>query len=157
LRREFEATLLVTPFEAIAEEAGFNRLANASQSLGAYQGVVAAARRPWSRDHGEKIRAFICGYRAALDWLFDPANKKDALVIFRRNVPGVDDAVAGKSYDILLDPDQGFFRDGRLDREGIAKVVALRSEYGEPGKLLDDPAKYYDASYLANAGGRVQT
>lgn len=154
LRREFEATLLVTPFEAIAEEEGFNRLANASQAIGAYQGVVAAARRQWSRDHGEKIVAFICGYRAALDWLIDPANKKDALEILRRNVPGVDDTVARKSYDILLDSDEGFFRDCHLDGEGIAKVVALRSEYGEPSKLLEDPAKYYDASYLANAGSR---
>ncbi|RWM45482.1 ABC transporter substrate-binding protein [Mesorhizobium sp.] len=156
LRREFEATLLITPFEAIAEEKGFNRLADASRALGAYQGVVAAARRPWARDHGHKILAFIRGYRAALDWLFDPANKKEALEIFRRNVPGVDDAMAGKSYEILLDKDEGFFRDGHLDKEGIANVVALRSEYGQPSKVLDDPAKYYDASFLADAGRRAQ-
>ncbi|ARP99742.1 ABC transporter substrate-binding protein [Pseudorhodoplanes sinuspersici] len=153
LRREFEATLLVTPFEAMAEAEGFHRLANASQALGAYQGVVAAARRPWARAHVDEVVEFIRGYRAALDWLFDHANKRDAIEILKRNVPGMDNTVAGKSHDFLLDPGTGFFKDARLDAEGIAKVVALRSEYGEPRKLLADPASYYDIDYLAKAAG----
>ncbi|WP_158871378.1 ABC transporter substrate-binding protein [Antarcticirhabdus aurantiaca] len=151
LRRDFDATLLVTPFEAMATDEGCNQLADASRALGAYQGVVAATRRRWAHDNREKILAFIRSYRAALDWLFDPGNKTRALEIFRRNVPGAGDALAGKSYDILLDAEGGFFRDGRLDRQGIANVVALRSEYGRPVKLLNDSLKYYDTIYLEDA------
>ena len=33
------------------------------------------------------------------------------------------------------------------DLEGVRTVLELRSKYGEPKKVLADPAKYYDASF----------
>jgi hypothetical protein len=59
--------------------------------------------------------------------------------------------LAAKSYDILLDPKQGFSRMAAIDLEGVRAVLALRSQYGEPKKLLDDPMKYLDLSYYNRA------
>ncbi len=39
----------------------------------------------------------------------------------------------------------------QLDIAGIRKVLELRSEYGEPKKLLADPARYYDLRYYEAA------
>jgi len=40
-----------------------------------FQGGVAAARRDWLKAHPEEIVGFIRGNLAALQWLYEPANK----------------------------------------------------------------------------------
>jgi hypothetical protein len=60
---------------------------------------------------------------------------------------------ADVTYDILLHPKKGINRTGDLDIAGIKTVLALRSEYGEPRKVLTDVEKYYDLQYLKKAAG----
>lgn len=55
--------------------------------------------------------------------------------------------LARQSYDELLDPNDGFFHEGRVSMEGLRTVLALRARYAEPQKDLADPMKYYDPSY----------
>jgi hypothetical protein len=35
--------------------------------------------------------------------------------------------------------------------KGVTTVLALRSEYGEPKKMLDDPDKYIDLTWYKKA------
>jgi ABC-type nitrate/sulfonate/bicarbonate transport system substrate-binding protein len=153
LEKKHAGTLLISPFEVAAEARGFNLLADASDALGHYQGLVGATRQSWAKQHESELIGFIRGYRAALDWLYDPANKTEAVAVLLKNLPGMPDALAQKSYDILLHPVRGFTRDASLDVDGIRTVLALRSEYLEPRKPLQDPQKYYDLSYELRARG----
>jgi hypothetical protein len=86
--------------------------------------------------------------------LYDPANKDEAIAILKKSVPKMSDQVASASYAILLNPQTGFSKDAALNEKGIAKVLELRSQYGEPRKSLTDPAKYYDLRYYENANAR---
>jgi len=45
----------------------------------------------------------------------------------------------------------GFEPKACLDPQGVATVLALRSEYGRPQKLLTDLRKYDDMSYYQRA------
>ena len=58
--------------------------------------------------------------------------------------------LAGQSYGVLVNP-KGFAPDGAIDIEGVRRVLALRSEYGEPKKSLTDPMRYYDPRYYEAA------
>jgi ABC-type nitrate/sulfonate/bicarbonate transport system substrate-binding protein len=149
LEKKHAATLLISPFEVVAEAKGFNRLANADEALGHYQGVVGAARRSWAKQNEKELVGYIRGYKAALQWLFDPANKAEAIAILRKHVPDMSEEAATRSYDILVHPTKGFYRDGALDVEGIRTVLQLRSGY--TGKTLTEPAKYFDNAYFDKA------
>ena len=151
MAKKYAATLLISPFETIAEAQGFTRLANAVDVLGHYQGIVGAARRSWAKKHKKNVIEYIRSYIEALDWLFNPSNKAAAIAILRKNVPNMNKQLAEKSYGILLDPKQGFARRAQFDFPGIQTVLALRSEYGKPHKELTDPKKYIDLSYYAKA------
>ncbi len=61
--------------------------------------------------------------------------------------------LAQRSYEQLLDPARGFFRQAKIDANGLRTVLELRSRYGEPNRLLADPAKYYDPAYYEAALG----
>jgi hypothetical protein len=58
---------------------------------------------------------------------------------------------AERAYASLLDPTNGMYRDLRIDREGLATVLRLRSTYAPARKSLTDPERYVDLSYLTAA------
>ncbi|WP_188076532.1 ABC transporter substrate-binding protein [Aurantimonas sp.] len=151
IEKKFAATLLVSPLEAAAEREGFNILGNGSETLGAYQGVVGATRRDFASENEDQLVGYIGGYRAALNWLYDPSNKDEAVAILEKHVPQMAGPVAEVSYTILLNEQSGFFKDGAISKEGVQKVLELRSEYGVPKKDLSDPSKYTNNSYYDKA------
>jgi len=149
--KKHAGTMLITPFEIIAESMGFSRLGNAIDVLGRYQGLVGAARRSWAQANPDKVVGFIRAYRSGLDWLYDRSNKAEALGILQKNVRGMTPELAAKTYDVLLAPTGGFDPKAELDVEGVRTVLKLRSEYGEPKKELTDPARYFDLTYYQRA------
>src|SRR5262249_39758490 len=68
-------TMLVTPFDIIAQAAGFHVLERAIDVYGHYQGLVGAARRDWAQSNPKAVEGFIRAYVQAVDWLGDPANR----------------------------------------------------------------------------------
>ena len=151
MKKEFAATLLVSPLEAAALREGFNLLGNGSDTLGAYQGVVGAVRRDWAEANRALLVGYVRAIRSALEWMYESANKEEAIAILEKHAPQMAGPVAQASYRILLDPQKGFFRDASIDMAGVRTVLELRSEYGAPRKGLADSAKYCDTSVLEAA------
>jgi len=145
------ATLLSAPYNIIAKSQGFTEFVKATDVIGAYQGNVAAVRRSWAQQNKSAIAAYISGYRSSIAWLYEPSNREEAIAILRRHLPQMEPEIAEASYAELLDPNNGFFRSGDIDREGLNCVLELRSRYGHPSRLLNDPAKYCDLSYVEAA------
>jgi ABC-type nitrate/sulfonate/bicarbonate transport system substrate-binding protein len=151
LERKHAGTMLISPFEVQAEAQGFRVLADAARMLGAYQGLVGATRRAWAAANREAVIGYIRGTVDALDWLYDPANRAEALALLRRNVPQMSEAVAEASYRVLLHPTDGFARRAAIDVPGIRTVLDLRSRFGPAGTRLTDPMKYLDLDYYRAA------
>ena len=148
-----DATLLSTPYNILGRKAGLTQLARGVDILGRYQGNVGAARRSWASANKTVVIGFIRAYAAAVDWLYDSANNAAAIEILCRALPAMSAELALQAYGELLDPTGGFFRNGRIDIEGVQTVLELRSRYAKPAKKLNDPAKYLDDSYLRAAFG----
>ena len=147
MEKKHAGTLLLSPFEVQAEAKGFHRLANAIDVLGRYQGLVGGARRSWAEQNRDAVVGYIRAYSDAVDWLYDPTNRDEALAIFMKNLPGASAPAALTAYGILLGSTEGFQRKAKIDMEGVKTVLALRSKYGQPRKSLSDPSPYYDASF----------
>jgi len=45
------------------------------------QGLVGAARRSWAQAHQRQLVGYIRAYRAGLAWLYDRANRAEALAV----------------------------------------------------------------------------
>jgi ABC-type nitrate/sulfonate/bicarbonate transport system substrate-binding protein len=147
MEKKHDATLLLSPFEVQAEARGFHTLASASQVLGAYQGLVAAVRQPWAEQHRDALVGYIRAYARAVEWLYDPANKTQAIALLRKNLATMTPEGAEVAYRVLLDPQTGFQRKGAINVEGIRQVLALRTKWAEQKKELGAPTRYYDPAY----------
>ena len=146
-------TIVSTPYELLAEAAGLRCLAAARDLLPRYQGNVGAARRAWAQANASALVAYIEAYGAALDWLFEPANRRAAIAILGRHVAAVTPALAAPICDRLLHPTDGFQHRAAIDPDGVRTVLALRSRYGKPARTLDEPDRYLDLTWYKRALG----
>ena len=147
-----DGTLLRTPFELMAQAQGCQVIATTG-SIGPYQGSVGAARRTFARTNEAALIGYMRGYRQAVDWLYDPANRAVAEALLVAHIRDMTPALARESCARLLAAQGGLFRDLALDLAGIRTVLALRSKYGRPRKQLDDPSRYIDVALHAKAFG----
>jgi len=147
------ATMLRAPFDIQAKNRGFNVLATTRQTIGAYLGIVGAARRSWAQQNPQAVIGFIRAYRDAIAWLKSPANRPAAQALLMRKVPAMSEAVAAQSCTMLLDAQTGFFSDVGLDEKAVQSVLDLRSKLGESRRALTDQSKYVDRAYWKAAMG----
>ncbi len=154
---KFAGTLLLTPFEIIGEQLGLRLLQKASEVFDSYQGIVGATRRSWAQANGAQLTDFISAYLDALDWLFDPANRKAAITRLTAHVTTMPDELAARACEIFFAETGGFERHAKLDIEGIKTVAELRGEYGTPPRNLVEATDYIDTSwYDAAIAGRAR-
>ena len=154
MENKFAGTILTTPLEIAPESRGYRRLANAVDVLGPYQTVVGIARRSWAKSNRGALVGFIRASTEAIDWLYDPKNRAEAVAIYRRHLPNVTEDAALQHVNALLGEREGFTRGGVLDSQGMITVLRIRSELGVPQKTLTDPALYVDDSLYREAKGR---
>jgi ABC-type nitrate/sulfonate/bicarbonate transport system substrate-binding protein len=147
-------TMLITPFDLLAMNQGHVQLARAAEELGAYQGVVAAARRSWARQNEAAVVGYVRAWEAGVRFVYEPANRELAEALLVANVRAMTPQLARQSLQILLDERNGFFKNPAVDMKGLATVLALRSKYAEPRKPLSDGARYVDGSYVKKAEER---
>jgi ABC-type nitrate/sulfonate/bicarbonate transport system substrate-binding protein len=137
LNGTYAATVVLTPFDLIARAKGHAQLARAAEHLGAYMGVVGAARRPWARQNRSALEGFTGAFRQGVNFVYENRDIAEALLV--ANMKAMTPPLARQSLDIFLGP-SGFHKDLRLDDAGMRTVLALRSKF--TGKTLVDPGKY---------------
>jgi ABC-type nitrate/sulfonate/bicarbonate transport system substrate-binding protein len=130
--------MLITPFDLIAKAEGFKALQYAADVYGHYQGLVGATRKSWARDNKAKLDGYIRGYVTALDWLYRPENKDEAIAILRKNLPQMSPELAAQTHAVLAGP-KGFTLKARLDVDGVKRVLELRKlQIYKHTRLIED-------------------
>src|SRR5439155_1203456 len=114
-------------------------------------GLVGGERKGWADANRDAVVGYIRAFSEAVDWLYDPRNRDEAVAIFRKNLPNVPEQGAQAAYGVLLAPRGGFQKKAQIDLEGVRTVLQLRSKYAEPKKSLTDPNTYYDPSFYRAA------
>ena len=145
------ATMVSSPSEVLPESKGFHRLGDTTATFGAYQTSVGASRRSWAKQNGDRLVGFIRAYVEAIDWLYRPENKEEALGIYMKHIANTPKEVADKAYGVMLSGKEGFQKQAKLDMKGARTVLKLRSEYAKPRRNLSDPKKYIDESFYRRA------
>jgi ABC-type nitrate/sulfonate/bicarbonate transport system substrate-binding protein len=153
LRNEFDATLLVSPFETQALARGYNLLARAPDILDAYQGVVGAARLEWLATHQREAAGYAAALAVAVDWLLAPANREEALAILRTNLPQLTDEAAHATYVSLISAPDGFQQGAMASPAGLRTVLQLRAKFAGGPEGAGGVERHYDARVLQSAVG----
>jgi len=144
------------PFTVQAEQMGLKSLGRIIDLLGPYQAAGAFTLRPWARDNGPILERYLAGYVESLRWVRDPANRSEVIALLVDHLklaPGI----AGRTYELLLDPSFGFTPDAAFDMQGFRNMLALRAEFERrPTATPTAPEAYLDLGYYERALARLK-
>jgi ABC-type nitrate/sulfonate/bicarbonate transport system substrate-binding protein len=148
--KRYAAAVLNLPYTIQAELLGMKSLGNTVDLLGPYQANGAFALRSWIRSNGPLLERTIAGYVESLRWVRRPENRAECVAILMRTLKIPRD-VAGRTYQVLVDPIRGFTPDARFDMEGFRNLLALRAEIEGKGSASRNPESYLELGYYARA------
>ncbi|MEW9586176.1 ABC transporter substrate-binding protein [Paraburkholderia sp. DGU8] len=126
---KFDATLVRTPFEKLAERQGFRTLASGAALFPGYLGTVGAVLASWASANRAQMIGFILAYREALNWIFDPLNAAACCALLRAQFPGLCDTDARAVLDDLVHPTHGLIRNMEIEDAGLALVSRIRDAH----------------------------
>ena len=148
--RDNAAAILNLPFTVQAEAIGLRSLGRTVDLLG-LSGRRRLVMRTGRRMATDAVYRRLCR-GAALEC--DPANRAEAVGLLMEKF-SLPQAVAARTYDLLVDPGFGFNVDARFDPEGFRNLLALRAEVQRRGEAAVAPETYVDLSHYGRAIERL--
>lgn len=140
------AALVSQPFDFRAKSEGYFELMNYSTYLKDYAFVCAAARGDWGKQNPELAKAYFRAMGNATAWLYDPANKEDAISVLAE-VSKQDRALIAKSYDYYFGEIHPFSKGLAVEPGGMKKLLdTLKESHDIKPDLTFE--KVTDTSYL---------
>ena len=140
------AALVSQPFDFRAKSEGYFELLNYSAYLKDYAFVCAAARKDWGKKNPDLAKAYMRAMSNATAWLYDPANKEDAINVLVETSKQ-DRALIAKSYDYYFNEIHPFSKGLVVEPGGMKKLMDTLKESGDiSGSLTLD--QVVDSSYL---------
>lgn len=157
IRGTVAATILYAPFDVIAAEKGFSRLAVSTDFYPAYASLAVAATQSWIESYSDVLIRYITAIRYALFWLYESKNQSrvEELMV---NAPALalDATLTKRAYEAFVDPITGFGIEGSIDEAGLQQVIAVRTHYGETEvhrkTELGQAADYLDMRWYEQVG-----
>ena len=141
-----QGALLTQPFDFRAEAQGYRKLLDIGAFGKEYGFLTVLARPQWLRDNPDTARGFLRALAAGVDWLYDPANRDEAIAILARETK-LEPAIAAQTYDYYIGELQPFSRKLAVPGQIIEGTVKTLIELGDI-KAEAATAKYVDLSYL---------
>ena len=141
-----QAALLTQPFDFRAAADGYKKLLDIGAYGKEYGFLTVLARPQWLRDNPDTARAYLKALSDAVDWLYDPANRDEAIAILARGTK-LDESIAAKTYDHYIVELQPFSRKLAVPERIVQSTVKTLIELGD---IKPDAATrtYTDLSFL---------
>lgn len=139
------ASWLNPPFDRNLFALGFGSLGTTQEFFPSYPGSIAACRRDWATQNGERLVGFIRAFRGACHWLRDPANKAAAIALLpgRLNISA---ELANRAFDAFAKRPLP-----AIDAAGLQQVIDVYWEAENLRTPRGAPEKYMDLSYQQRA------
>jgi NitT/TauT family transport system substrate-binding protein len=141
-----QGALLTQPFDFRAEAQGYHKLLDIGAYGKEYGFLTVLARPQWLRDNPETARGYLRALSAGVDWLYDPANRDEAIAILARETK-LEPAIAEQTYNYYIGELQPFPRKLAVPDQIIHGTVKTLIELGDI-KPESATARYVDLTYL---------
>lgn len=142
-----QAALLGQPFDFRAEDQGYRKLLDIGAYAKDYGFLTLMARPKWLSDNADTARAYLRALSAAVDWIYDPANRDEAIAILARGTK-IDPTSSARTYDYFVKELQPFSRKLAIPDAIVASTVKTLIEVNDIKQASVAGKKLTDASYL---------
>ena len=141
-----QAAAVATPLAFTAIKEGYNNLGVLGPLLPNVPYMTWHANRAWAEAYPDTVKAFVRAHNQAINFLYDPANRQEAIdILIESTTASAEDAAL--THDLVIEI-EGFREGSRFAMSDVEGVVALLAEWGDvDASLAADTIG--DTSYLA--------
>jgi ABC-type nitrate/sulfonate/bicarbonate transport system substrate-binding protein len=144
---QVKAALLIAPFDTLAERQGMKVL---DVYAPPYVETPLIVNKTWAEQNRAAAAALTQALKKAADWIYDPANKDQAIEILAAytNVPK---DVCADSYKFIVEEQKAIGQGLEVTAAGLDNIIKIDQDIGaDPASSKPfDLSRYYDPSYLA--------
>jgi ABC-type nitrate/sulfonate/bicarbonate transport system substrate-binding protein len=148
--KSLSASILNVPFATRAEQAGLKSLGTAVKAIGPYQATAGFVMRAWAKEHEDLLVRYLQAYVEGVRWALDRGNEREAVLLLKDRLH-LNEPLSMQAYKIASDPADGFFKDAKIDVDGLRNVLKLRAKHLGTWDTPPNPEKYLDLSYYQKA------
>ncbi|HLI29261.1 MAG TPA: ABC transporter substrate-binding protein [Chloroflexota bacterium] len=145
--------MISQPNDFVAMAEGYPSLLLVSDIIPDYQFTANVVRRSWAQRNEEALARFHRVWVRACRWLYDPANKTEAIRILAERLNTPED-LARKTYELYFEHADALPRNGELNLAGVRTVLDIMTEMGNLPSPTPSAERYIDTSYLERATRR---
>lgn len=151
-RGDCDAVVLGQPQDLQAVEQGYHTLGLSTEAVPELLYTVTAVRRSFAEANREAMIRYVRGLASAFRFIRDPQNRESVIKTVVATA-GASDEIARQTMALFLEPDRGVLpRQGEIDLNGLAQVIAMMGEAGALKPPLPAPDRFVDLQYLQAAG-----
>jgi ABC-type nitrate/sulfonate/bicarbonate transport system substrate-binding protein len=136
-----DATILASPFNFTARNAGFTNLGPPPPETDRVPFVVFGLRVDWAQQHPAQVKAFLEGVRRGIEFFYEPANAEESITILQR-ASNAARADVEKTYAFYHDLNM-FDRVGAITPDNVKAVVTLLQDQGDLPQTADGSVGRY--------------
>jgi ABC-type nitrate/sulfonate/bicarbonate transport system substrate-binding protein len=146
--KKVQAAFLGSPFEFRAEQAGYKKLVDFGGYAKGFAFTAIIVKQDWLKANRDTAVRYMAVVADAIDFLYDPANKAQAIDILAKATK-LDADVAAKTYDYYIDDLKAFSRKGAIPADSVQTEAVALTEMGDLKSPSDVPANFADPSLAA--------
>lgn len=143
---QVSGALLIAPFDTVAMEQGMQVLDVYTEP---YVQTPLIVNREWAAEKPEAARGLTQALQEAANWIYDPANKDEAVRILAEYT-NTDAETVAASYTFIVEEQQAIGRNLEMPDAALQNIAEIDAALeGREAPTLDI-SRYYDPSFLAD-------
>ena len=148
-----DVAIMGQPQDFLAAKEGFRVLGRSDAVLKNYSFVMIGTNKSWAANHRDTIVRYLASIQRAVDWLYNPANKKEAIDILLKALRKGERETMERIYSIYFEESGGRIvtRGAEVDMEGL-RIYAEKMKELQLLKRDPDIQRWIDLNYLKTGG-----
>jgi len=141
------ASLLIAPFDSMAQKDGMKVLGDYAED---YLQTPLILNTNWAQANREAAIGITQATRDAADWIYDPANKEEAIDILA-SFTNVDRELCAESYTFIVEQQKAIGAGLEVTPDSLENLLTISQAVGASPESdhTFDLSRYYDPSFLA--------
>lgn len=145
-----QAALMVQPFDFQLLDSGYTLIGYSTDYVKKQTLNAALVRRTWAAQHADTLVRFLRAKKQAIDWLYAPANRVEAVRILAEHGKMTPE-LADRTYELKVVRERVFSATLVPDLAALGDVIDVLGTLGDLSAPLPRPEKFVDPQYVERA------
>lgn len=142
-----QAVIVNQPFDFQLEDQGYNKLLDIGKMETNFGFLGFLARKQWLKDNPDEARALLKAYAEATDWLYDPANRDEAIAILAQ-YSKTNPNISALTYDYYIRDLKPFSLKAAIPDGIVKNTVDMLIQLGDVTQKEVQGKTFVDSAFL---------